>query len=51
MSEAGSSRGLQPPLTQSPLTTSVWHRPLVPDDPKDRLARHQANAAVASSRV
>ena len=51
MSEAGSSRGLQPPLNQSPLTTSVWHRPLVPEDPKDRLARRQANAAVALLRL
>ena len=30
-----------------PVTTSVWHRPLVPEEAKDRLARRQANAAVA----
>src|SRR5271166_3969299 len=51
MSEAGSSRGLQPPLSESPLTTSVWHRPLVPEEAKDRLARRQANAAAALLRL
>ena len=30
-----------------PVTTSVWHRPLVPEEAKDRLAKRQANAAVA----
>lgn len=29
------------------LTTSVWHRPLVPEVAKETLARRQANAAVA----
>src|SRR5271165_6917881 len=51
MSEAGSSRGLQPPHTESPLTMSVWHRPLVSEEAKDRLARRQANAAVALLRL
>ena len=51
MTEAGSSRGLQPVLAESPLTTSVWHRPLVPEEAKDRLARRQANAAVALLRL
>src|SRR5581483_12358831 len=35
---------------ESALTT-VWHRPLVPEEPKDRLARRQANAAVALLRL
>ena len=30
-----------------PVTTSVWHRPLVSEETKDRLAKRQANAAVA----
>ena len=30
-----------------PVATSVWHRPLVSEEVKDRLARRQANAAVA----
>ena len=51
MSDAGSPRGLQPSLTESPLTTSVWHRPLVSEESKDRLARHQANAAAALLRL
>src|SRR5271165_3342927 len=51
MSQPGYSRGLQPPLSESPLTTSVWHRPLVPEEAKDRLARRQANAAVALLRL
>jgi hypothetical protein len=28
-------------------TASVWHRPVVPDDEKEKLAKRQANAAVA----
>jgi len=36
---------------ESPLTTSVWHRPLVLEEVKDRLARRQANAAVALLRL
>ena len=32
---------------ESLLTASVWHRPLVPEGPKDRQAKRQANAAVA----
>ena len=36
---------------ESPLTTSVWHRPLVPEEAKDRLAKRQANAAVALLRL
>src|SRR5690348_11721938 len=36
---------------EAPLTTSVWHRPLVPEDAKDRLAKRQANAAVALLRL
>ena len=51
MRDAGSSRGLQPPLGKSPLTTSVWSRPLVPEESKDRLAKRQANAAVALLRL
>jgi len=51
MREAGSSMGLQPPLGESRLTTSVWSRPLVPEEAKDRLARRQANAAVALLRL
>jgi formylglycine-generating enzyme required for sulfatase activity len=37
--------------TESPLTVSVWHRPLVPEEAKDRLAKRQANAAVALLRL
>ena len=37
--------------SDSPLTTSVWHRPLVPEEAKDRLAKRQANAAVALLRL
>ena len=51
MSAAGSSMGPTPSLTESPLTTSVWHRPLVPEEAKDRLAKRQANAAVALLRL
>ncbi len=36
---------------ESPLSTSVWHRPLVAEEAKDRLARRQANAAVALLRL
>jgi hypothetical protein len=34
-----------------PLSASVWHRPLVPSDAKDRLAERQAQAAVALVRL
>jgi serine/threonine protein kinase len=30
-----------------PVAVTVWHRPLVPEEAKDRLARRQANSAVA----
>ncbi len=30
---------------------SIWHRPLIPDDAKEQLARRQANAAVALLRL
>jgi formylglycine-generating enzyme required for sulfatase activity len=33
------------------VTTSVWHRPLVPEKVKDRLARRQATAAVILLRL
>jgi formylglycine-generating enzyme required for sulfatase activity len=33
------------------VTASVWHRPLIPDDEKEILARRQANAAVAALRM
>jgi eukaryotic-like serine/threonine-protein kinase len=36
---------------ESPLTTSLWHRSLVAEEAKDRLARRQANAAVALLRL
>jgi hypothetical protein len=36
---------------ESLLTTSVWHRTLVPEEAKDRLAKRQANAAVALLRL
>jgi formylglycine-generating enzyme required for sulfatase activity len=36
---------------ESPSTTSVWHRPLVPEEAKDRLAKRRANAAVALLRL
>src|SRR5262249_49776951 len=34
-----------------PVATSVWHRPLVPEEAKDRHAKRQANAAVALLRL
>jgi hypothetical protein len=33
------------------VTSSVWHRPLIPDDDKETLARRQANAAIAALRM
>jgi formylglycine-generating enzyme required for sulfatase activity len=36
---------------ESLLTASIWHRPLVPEGPKDRQAKRQANAAVALLRL
>jgi formylglycine-generating enzyme required for sulfatase activity len=33
------------------VAASVWHRPVVPDDAKERLAKRQANAAVALLRL
>jgi formylglycine-generating enzyme required for sulfatase activity len=36
---------------ESPLTASVWHRPLVPEDAKDRQAKRKGNAAVALLRL
>ena len=27
------------------VTASVWHRPVVPEDDKERMAKRQANAA------
>jgi serine/threonine protein kinase len=33
------------------VTASVWHRPVVPDETKERLAKRQANAAVALLRL
>jgi hypothetical protein len=36
---------------ECPLTASVWHRPLVAEGAKDRLAKRQANAAVALLRL
>jgi formylglycine-generating enzyme required for sulfatase activity len=32
-------------------TAAVWHRPVVPEEEKDRLAKRQANAAVALLRL
>jgi formylglycine-generating enzyme required for sulfatase activity/tetratricopeptide (TPR) repeat protein len=34
-----------------PVTASVWHRPVIPEDAKDRLAERQARAAVALVRL
>ncbi len=33
------------------VSASVWHRPLIPDDSKENLAKRQANAAVALLRL
>jgi formylglycine-generating enzyme required for sulfatase activity len=33
------------------VAASVWHRPVVPDDAKEQLAKRQANAAVALLRL
>jgi serine/threonine protein kinase/formylglycine-generating enzyme required for sulfatase activity len=35
----------------SPVTASVWHRPVVSDDVKDALAMRQARAAIALARL
>jgi formylglycine-generating enzyme required for sulfatase activity len=35
----------------SPVAASVWHRPTVPEEVKDRLAERQARAAVALARM
>jgi formylglycine-generating enzyme required for sulfatase activity len=37
--------------TRTLLTTSIWHRPQVAEEAKDRLARRKANAAVALLRL
>jgi serine/threonine protein kinase/formylglycine-generating enzyme required for sulfatase activity len=34
-----------------PLVASVWHRPIIPDEKKEKLAKRQANAAVALLRM
>jgi serine/threonine protein kinase/formylglycine-generating enzyme required for sulfatase activity len=34
-----------------PIAASIWHRPVVPDADKERLAKRQANAAVALLRL
>ncbi len=34
-----------------PITASVWHRPVIADDTRDRLAERQARAAVALVRM
>jgi serine/threonine protein kinase/formylglycine-generating enzyme required for sulfatase activity len=39
------------PAEGQAVTASVWHRPLVPEDEKERLAQRQANAAVALVRL
>jgi formylglycine-generating enzyme required for sulfatase activity len=36
---------------RTPVTASIWHRPVVPDEVKERLAKRQANAAVALLRL
>jgi formylglycine-generating enzyme required for sulfatase activity len=41
------SGGRQPPVSEPLVTASVWHRPVVAEDDKERLAKRQANAAVA----
>jgi serine/threonine protein kinase/formylglycine-generating enzyme required for sulfatase activity len=38
-------------LSPAVVAASVWHRPAVPDEAKERLARRQANAAVALFRL
>jgi len=35
----------------SPISASVWHRPVITEDTRDRLARRQARAAVALLRM
>ncbi len=36
---------------RSPITASVWHRPVMSDEAKDRLAERQARAAIALLRM
>jgi eukaryotic-like serine/threonine-protein kinase len=38
-------------LTSGPLVATVWHRPVVPEEEKERLAKRQANAGVALLRL
>jgi formylglycine-generating enzyme required for sulfatase activity len=40
-----------PPPAARLVTASVWHRPLVPEEVRERLARRQANAAAALLRL
>ena len=37
--------------TQPPVTASVWHRPVVADEEKEKLAKRQASAAAALFRM
>jgi formylglycine-generating enzyme required for sulfatase activity len=39
------------PAPGGPIAASVWHRPVVPDDVKEQLAKRQANGAVALLRL
>ena len=34
-----------------PVTASVWHRPVITEEAKDRLAERQARAAIALLRM
>jgi formylglycine-generating enzyme required for sulfatase activity/tRNA A-37 threonylcarbamoyl transferase component Bud32 len=43
------SRGRQP--SDSTIAASLWHRPVIAEDIKERLAKRQANAAVALLRL
>jgi formylglycine-generating enzyme required for sulfatase activity len=48
------SGGVSPPEEVPPvelLSASVWHRPMVPEEAKEWLAKRQANAAVALLRL
>ncbi len=38
-------------LEGTPITTSVWHRPVITEEARDRLAERQARAAVALLRM
>ena len=48
---AGTAYALSPTPEERPITASVWHRPVITEETKDRLAERQARAAIALLRM